>query len=143
MISKELLSEVINIKIEDIIDLKMFGKDLKYYEKCLLKSCCDGRLSNHKDSIYKSINIYELAHKCKEWAFEFRFDNKPTNNRYYRQRSGYEDKFNVEKQKREKLGYMTLTFGCLGHTKTFYADTEPEAIFKACQWILDNKKEGN
>ena len=68
-ISKELLSEVINIKIEDIIDLKMFGKDLKYYEKCLLKSCCDGRLSNHKDSICKSINIYELAHKnLKEWA---------------------------------------------------------------------------
>lgn len=77
-----------------------------------------------------------LSNKCKEWAFEFRFDNKPTNNRYYRQRSGYEDKFNVEKQKREKLGYMTLTFGCLGHTKTFYADTEPEAIFKACEWIL-------
>ena len=30
MISKELFSEVMNIKIEDIVDLKMFGKELNY-----------------------------------------------------------------------------------------------------------------
>ena len=67
MISKELFSEVMNTKKEDIIDLKMFGKDLRYYEKCLLKSCCDGRLSNHKDSICKSINIYELAFRTRDY----------------------------------------------------------------------------
>ena len=117
MISKELFSEVMNTKKEDIIDLKMFGKDLKYYEKCLLKSCCDDRLSKHKDSIRKSINIYELAFKCKNWAYS---------------------KCN------EIISY---TEGCeiyqtqLGETiKDFYAETEHEAIFKACQWILDNKE---
>ena len=130
-LSKELLGNVIGKEIKEFVIEK---NELRYI------------LENDTNSIPEPyyINIYELANKCKEWAFEFRFDNKPTNNRYYRQRSGYEDKFNVEKQKREKLGYMTLTFGCLGHTKTFYADTEPEAIFKACQWILENKtnKEG-
>ena len=130
-ISKELLTGVLEKEIREFVIEK---NELRYI------------LENDTNSIPEPyyINIYELANKCKEWAFEFRFDNKPTNNRYYGQRSGYEDKFNVEKQKREKLGYMTLTFGCLGHTKTFYADTEPEAIFKACQWILENKtnKEG-
>ena len=124
LISKEVFEEVMAIKLkEDWCDISIKNDRVYYW------------LPDGEYFIPENINIYELAHKCKEWAFEFRFDNKPTNNRYYRQRSGYEDKFNVEKQKREKLGYMTLTFGCLGHTKTFYADTEPEAIFKACGWI--------
>ncbi len=137
IITKELLSKVLKI---EIISCQMKQKNIIGYE---YNKVSKNQWSS-KTFCNRSINIYELANKCKEWAFEFRFDNKPTNNRYYRQRSGYEDKFNVEKQKREKLGYMTLTFGCLGHTKTFYADTEPEAIFKACQWILENKtnKEG-
>ena len=130
MISKELLSSVLGLTV--VKGLELEGIVLWY----------KGIVNINNQPPYAkelNINIYELAHKCKEWAFEFRFDNKPTNNRYYMQRSGYEDKFNVEKQKREKLGYMTLTFGCLGHTKTFYADTEPEAIFKASEWILNNK----
>lgn len=127
MISKELFSEVMNIKIEDIIDLKMFGKDLKYYEKCLLKSCCDGRLSNHKDSICKSINIYELAHKCKEWAVIRQFYNVASLLDY----TGYTC----------IIRQNPMTF--LNTELRFRAGTEPEAICRACQYILDNKKEGN
>lgn len=130
MISKELLSEVINIKIEDIIDLKIFGKDLKYYEKCLLKSCCDGRLSDNKDSIRKSINIYELAHKCKEWA--------------------YSQGYILFSKIRLNSSLASCYFDTMGkhdyeddYHNDFRADTEPEAIFKACQWILESKKEGN
>ena len=132
MISKELLSEVINIKIEDIIDLKIFGKDLKYYEKCLLNSCCDGRLSNHKYSICKSINIYELAFKCKQYALKrgYILDSQ---SRSYCKGKGicfiYLDDWTSE-----------FPEYCL---ESFSADSEIEAIFKACQWILDNKKEGN
>ena len=139
MISKELYEEV----QKDYIDFKNITQD-EYIIIFNKEEETVEYVNKHTWYEADSISIYKLAHKCKEWAFEFRFDNKPTNNRYYGQRSGYEDKFNVEKQKREKLGYMTLTFGCLGHTKTFYADTEPEAIFKACQWILENKtnKEG-
>ena len=117
MISKELLSEVINIKIEDIIDLKMFGKDLKYYEKCLLKFCYDGRLSKHKDSICKSINIYELAHKCKEWAY-----NK-----------GYEIVSLAHMIRIYKNGYEVY------YTNSTLFDLD--MFFKACQWILDNKED--
>ena len=123
MISKELLSEVINIKIEDIIDLKMFGKDLKYYEKCLIKSCCDGRLSNHKDSIYKSINIYELENKGKQWA----------NNKGFRIIEIDTDLFWVI-PKKYNISYSFSYGMVLSKHNTF---------FKACQWILDNKKEGN
>ena len=127
MISKELLSIVLGLTVVKVLEL---DGTILWYKGIV-------NMNNQPYAKELSINIYELAHKCKEWAFEFRFDNKPTNNRYYMQRSGYEDKFNVEKQKREKLGYMTLTFGCFGHTKTFYADTEPEAIFKASEWILE------
>lgn len=124
MISKELLSEVINIKIEDIIDLKIFGKDLKYYEKCLYGFCCDGRLSKHKDSICKHINIYELAHKCKEWSLEHDCELLSC----------------IRSKDRAICDIYSDKYNC---KFTHYADTEIEAIFKACQWILDNKKEGN
>jgi len=136
MISKELLSEVLKIKIEDIIDLKMFGKDLKYYEKCLLKSCCDGRLSDNKDSIRKSINIYELAHKCKEWATE----NKYTILTEDMYPNGYFAYVLSNKESIENYGYLCehKVIKDIPHNKT-----EPEAIFKACQWILESKKEGN
>lgn len=66
------------------------------------------------------INIYELAHKyCKEWADRTII-------------SGRNDLLN---------DYNNKPFAraeTLFHNKTFHADTEPEAVFKACQWILEN-----
>jgi len=61
------------------------------------------------------INIYELAHKCKEWA--------------------------------KNHGYLLYSVPDLCIVKTFNLeycvdfglDTEIESIFRACQWILDNK----
>lgn len=129
MISKELFSEVMNIKIEDIVDLKIFGKELNYYEKCLLNFCCDGRLSKHKDSIYKSVNIYELAFKCKEWALSKGYiinSGATTSNDW----SSTIYKVIKENPYIKELSYT-------------WEQSENEAIFKACQWILDNKKEGN
>lgn len=132
MISKELFSEVMNIKIEDIVDLKIFGKELNYYEKCLLLNfCCDGRLSKHKDSIYKSVNIYELAHKCKEWAFRQGYELRNGRNIDVKEELCYFCEYKQERQ----LDYYDGDY--------FLADNESESIFKACQWILDNKKEGN
>ena len=124
-VSKELLSEVMSIKIEDIIDLKMFGKDLKYYEKCLLKSCCDGRLSKHKDSICKSINIYELANKCKEWANKKSYtviDYIDINNDEFWTCRAYPNGLN------DGFDYEAI-----------YQPLSPISIFDVCQWILDNK----
>lgn len=108
MISKELLIEVL-------------GGDVKSF-------------SIDKNNVYydidhgTSINIYELAHKCKQWAFD----------------KGY----SLESAKRKVLldeNKMVDIWICCGFTPynevlpDFTEESEPEAIFKACQWVLDNK----
>lgn len=74
-----------------------------------------------------NINIYELAHKCKEWAFKNEFD--------IRSYIGIYQNSNIW------FGGALLT--SLNFDKPNYRGfmdfTEPEVIFKACQWILDNK----
>jgi|GEM_PF-2309201 len=74
-----------------------------------------------------TINIYALAHKCKEWAF---------NNGYLSQ-STFVNNF----VKNVKSSCRLLSTSDLENYRDFYADREPEAIFIACQWIFDNKKE--
>jgi len=64
---------------------------------------------------HKSINIYELAHKCKEWAYK----------------NGYE--------LMSSIAYCCIDHKSFAESVFFTEDTEPETIFKACQWILDNK----
>ena len=69
------------------------------------------------------INIYELAHKCKEWAFKQGYelfsrilsnDNQPFGNCVV---------YRVEADLEESLHIVN-------------DNTEQEAIFKACEWIL-------
>ncbi len=61
MVSKELLSEVLDTVTPLTMDITHTGNDLvigfEYKD-------------NMRYTTYKSINIYELAHLCKEWAFE-------------------------------------------------------------------------
>ena len=74
--------------------------------------------NEHLDDEWESINIYELAHKkCKEWALA----------RHIRLWSIIDDNNSAicRIHSREK--------------EEFYADSEPEAIFKACQWIYDKE----
>ena len=76
------------------------------------------------ESKWGHINIYELAHKCKKWCF---------NNGWVLQvRTGNTlsvvDIFYSENQE-------------FDIKKQIIENTEPEAIFKACQWILETKKE--
>jgi hypothetical protein len=96
MISKELITQVLNLKRVDEI----------YVEDNLIYFC----------ELNEGINIYELAYKCKEWAYEF----------------GY-----------QLASYPTgEIYMCRDpHNNNVYVSgsSEPEAIFKACQWILDNK----
>ena len=70
----------------------------------------------------QNINIYEFAFKCKEWA--------------------YNDKslcgYSIElKSYKSEFGYWLCEL--ISEDITFSGDTEPEAIFAACQWILDNR----
>jgi len=71
-------------------------------------------------------NIYELAHKCKEWALkdmQVRIDQSA----YYMQH-----RFIVT------LLQVTV-HNCADTTFDITCDTEQECIFKSCQWILDSK----
>ena len=114
MISKELLSEVLE---ENISEVYKIGSNPNFKQNTLLfKLYGCGELCN--------INIYELAHKCKEWASK----------QYYSVMSGWEmthwgGAYHVVLYKNPNSILFSMST----------IETEPEAIFKACQWILDNK----
>ena len=101
-ISKELMGEILNLNIT-------------YIEHC-------NNSIVYKISVYdreEEINIYELAHKCKEWAYE---------NGYYL--TIYNDAIDIILQTNCKM-VENITNGSYRYS--------PRLIFKACQWILDNK----
>lgn len=71
------------------------------------------------------ISIYEFAYKCKEWA----------KSKGYHILSGYDDT-NIP------VSLINHHYGGGGCScdEYFEANTEPETIFKACQWILNNEQ---
>jgi len=72
-------------------------------------------------------NIYELAHKCKEWAIAKGFSIE---SRVITFNKALVAVWDIEKMNcATRLDELSTVF-----------NTEPEAIFKACQWILDNKE---
>ena len=97
MISKELLSEVLGVQIF----------------KCFVNN---GICSYHDEYFYKDINIYELAHRCKEWAYKKGFEIIVLAYAISIYKNSYE----------------------VYHTNTTLFDLD--MFFKACEWIL---KEGN
>ena len=116
MISKELLSKVLEYKVFDVLTERLPNN-------CLFYRTNDEATIRRYSPYLPSINIYELAHKCKEWASI----------------NSYALESSVHMQpKRSSVA------GCQIHWRYetedlpyFEADTEPEAIFKACEWILD------
>ena len=104
MISKELLSEVLNDEVGDYF----------YYK--------DNLLWFEQDDKEYNINIYEFAHKCKEWL-EY--------NCFY-------DVMIVE----DELHLMEDIWGEYGaySHKSFTSESSLILnIFKACQYIMENK----
>ena len=77
-----------------------------------------------------TINIYELAHKCKEWAFNNGYELRNGRDIDVKEELCYFCEYKQERQ----LDYANSDY--------FLAETEPESIFKACQWILDRKIKG-
>ena len=84
-------------------------------------------IKNNNDIVYSvhkignmeitSINIYELQHMMKEWALEQGYELTSNNN----------------------FCYVDLVLSTMGHYAVrvdFIADSEPEAVTKACEWIL-------
>lgn len=112
IISKELLSEVLGSKVTRI--------EYKKDNYTIGVNCI--RIHYATSIYFQDINIYELAHKCKEWAYE----------------------------KKHYLIESRFSLGCSGvsqvaknglseYEEIFHENSEAEAIFKACQLILDNK----
>ena len=104
MISKELLNEI--LPFGDVNFLISYG----------LSS--DGDILLQYKDIDEIVNIYELAHMCKEWAFK----------------KGYMigtdlDKVNVWSIKERII---------INHFEVYFEDYL-EFEIKACQWILENK----
>ena len=119
MISKELLNKVLNI---EIVSYQMKQKNILAYEyNKVSKNQWSG-----KTFCNRSINTYELAHKCKEWAVNLS-PNKHALSSYPR----WGDIRNYKKTNGSYYICQHLVSGA-----QFEAETEPEAIFKACQWIL-------
>lgn len=119
LISKELLSEVLGYKIWKILDCNMGT----------LRYCIYPNKGDEPSEYMFPINIYELAHKCKEWAIENGFCVMSAT-------------FNADEDDIEENWIKDVNYAWAelhNEDKLFRADTEPEAIFKACQWILENK----
>ena len=72
----------------------------------------------------KGINIYELAHKCKEWAYS----------QGYIISSGLTPVLGVNKDGWAEVFSSSTPLD--GKLHTFKQLSEPEAVFKACEWIL-------
>ena len=123
LISKELLTEVIGVEIRKINNSILDGN--LYYYKTFVK--CKSK-----------INIYELANRCKEWAI----------NKGYEIKSSKPIVLNDEGRQVFNYWWAAWLFkfdgGCESPKQillpSFIGENEPKAIFKACQWILDNKE---
>jgi len=128
MISNELLGKVLEIEVNDI-DYSDYIKDTVYF------TTHSRGINNEEDNI----NIYELAHKCKEWAYRSSYDKSPTIESYL---NSIDSVHSGNKATACVHFYGVHTDGSTLQ-KVFNAPTEPEAIFKACEWILQqtNQKE--
>lgn len=70
--------------------------------------------------VNSEISINDFFFECKEWAYSESIS-------YYIE-SGY-----------TKYGCYAKVWFMGGHNKEFRSDSEQQAVFDACQWILDKK----
>lgn len=120
MISKKLLTEVLGL-VEEPNKIILVSRNK--YENNIKQTL---QISYNNGSEPNEINIYELAHKCKEWAFKQHFEIHSASN------SLYGDK---------PIAYIQDTALCgVELPSIFEANIEPEAVFKACEWILKQKE---
>ena len=105
-ISKELLSIILGEKAYDI--------------KCV----SDNIISFYTDyDQYEEINIYELAHKCKEWAYRQGFIID----------TGFHKNY-INQFKANCYGWVSTNIDI---KKDFNKCTEFEVVIESCQWIVN------
>lgn len=121
--SKELLSEVLGIN-KNLIQMPPIFEASVNSIGYLYGSVHEVKNEYDVKRQHKRVNVHELAHKCKEWA----------NQKGYVLSSAIAEQWCVCEYYTHK-GYDAEEY--ISYTT---ADTEPEAIFKACEWILENKE---
>lgn len=115
--SKELLSAVLGIKVID--------DDYVYYEDYIAyKTPIDGTTY-----YWESINIYTFGNKCKQWAWD----------KHKQIVSSLIDERTARTPNEETLWYASCTSYYAASLDGIYEKTEPDAIAKICQWVLENK----
>jgi hypothetical protein len=125
MLSKELLSEVLNLDVTYVVQSQHTHNVIEFYTKGVCNLYHIDNNYHFKYKYFNSINTYELANKCKEWCDKSITINHHKDNEY---RKGWiEVTINYD---------STSVFA----NKSFISDTEPEAIFKACQWIYEKEE---
>ena len=123
--SKELLSAVLNSTVHFTNQIKCADNEL-----CI-------SFTNKRFSGTKNYNIYELAHKVKEWAW---YDQSYQISSYF---------ITLELKQgmsAEDLRQQPVCQSCIANIngtliEYFDTNTEPEAIFKAGNYILENLKQ--
>ena len=117
VISKELLSEVL-------------GKDANFHKYIEDRSVV---LYIQDIADCREINLYELAHKCKEWA---------KSKGYYLTTKQHKDGFlcYVNLDFTIDLSHKKIKCNLIGFDGLVNADTEFLAVKKACEWIQNNIK---
>ena len=116
-ISKELLSEVLNYEV--YVFLGINKNEIDY-------TCCRDKNEGYIDI---SINLYEFAFKCKEWAFS----------KGYIISSGLTPVLGVNKDGWAEVFSSSTPLD--GKLRTFKQLSELEAVFRACEWILKGAKQ--
>jgi hypothetical protein len=110
MITKELLSEVL-LTVKEVTTVgKMDRSNIIWSGISVEGDLCNG-----------SMNIHELAHKCKEWARDQGFW------------------ISTELTKHGMAVSSLGKYGSVNVLNTEVKENAPEADFINCQWILDTK----
>ncbi len=130
IISKELLSEVLGYEVCTDGYMKENDKDSVYWG---MIGC---RAIDDCEEYEESINIHQLAHMCKEWA-----RTEASEKLYTEHLVGVNYPSSCGEKPKVKNYDMWICFSSLLYKHRIgIAETEPEAIFKACQRRLEDMK---
>jgi hypothetical protein len=126
MISRKLLSDVLGHGEADIVD-RPDEKHVWYSYR------------SDPEQTVRHINIHELTHKCKEWAIDKGHEILSGPARHPVSKT-------PDKTEWEAMVNHRVEFGADGYRekhdyKDIWNDSEPEAVFKACEWILERGKQ--
>ena len=123
MISKELLSKILGFEVSGFY----LAPNKTFIEA-------------YDEARDERISIYELAFECKKWAYLKWYDIETSINSSGLDENGNPIYFGYAFLSSMKDKEQILDRNM--YIKEFEANSESEAVFKACEWILENQNKG-